>query len=196
MNKKKTPNNTFGNSSIQFFLYSRIPNSRWVRFIEGWEETIGKCFGKLEKPLINVLADCLKISNKYPMKLNRVTHHLIKNDFWFKISEYEENQCYPKTFLEKYFNSFMTEVVIIQKPVSANQWTGFYMVTASVMKELKEIAHMPEKCELKQNRSSWIKLLIQVGYVIGICSRYYCFSHFNRSAICRNNFLSSVVQDV
>ena len=113
MNKKKTPNNTFGNSSIHFFLYSRIPNSRWVRFIEGWEETTGKCFGKLEKPLINVLADCLKISNRYPMKLNRVTSHLIKNDFWFKTSEYEENQCYPKTFLEKYFNSFMTEVVII-----------------------------------------------------------------------------------
>ena len=39
-------------------------------------------------------------------------------------------------------NSFMTGAVIIQKPVrkslngSANQWTGFYMITASVMKEL------------------------------------------------------------
>ena len=35
-------------------------------------------------------------------------------------------------------NSFMTEAVIIWKPVHrfANQWTGFYMITASVMKEL------------------------------------------------------------
>ena len=34
----------------------------------------------------------------------------------------------------------MTEAVIILKPVhqcGANQWTGFYMITASVMKELK-----------------------------------------------------------
>ena len=31
------------------------------------------------------------------------------------------------------FNSFMTEAVIIKK---SNQWTGFYMITASVMKEL------------------------------------------------------------
>ena len=33
----------------------------------------------------------------------------------------------------------MTEAFIIQKPVDwfANQWTGFYMVTVSVMKELK-----------------------------------------------------------
>ena len=30
------------------------------------------------------------------------------------------------------FNPFMTEAVII-----ANQWTGFYMITASVMKGLK-----------------------------------------------------------
>ena len=33
-----------------------------------------------------------------------------------------------------FVNSFMTEVVII---CSANQWTGFYMITASVMKELR-----------------------------------------------------------
>ena len=32
-------------------------------------------------------------------------------------------------------NSFMAEAVIISKPV-ANQWTGFYMITASDMKEL------------------------------------------------------------
>ena len=32
----------------------------------------------------------------------------------------------------KFFNSFMTEAVIC----SASQWTGFYMITASVMKEL------------------------------------------------------------
>ena len=36
-----------------------------------------------------------------------------------------------------WFNSFMTEAVII---CSANQWTGFYMITASIMKELKENA--------------------------------------------------------
>ena len=37
------------------------------------------------------------------------------------------------------FNSFMTVAVIIEtRPLicSANQWTGFYMITASVMKEL------------------------------------------------------------
>ena len=33
------------------------------------------------------------------------------------------------------FNSFMTEAAIIQKPY---QWTGFYMIMASVMKELKD----------------------------------------------------------
>ena len=33
-------------------------------------------------------------------------------------------------------NFFMTEAVIIYKPVSTNQWSGFYMITASVMKEL------------------------------------------------------------
>ena len=40
------------------------------------------------------------------------------------------------------FNSFMTEVGyhIETSPLicSANQWTGFYMITASVMKELNE----------------------------------------------------------
>ena len=39
------------------------------------------------------------------------------------------------------FNSFMTEAVIIKKPVHwfapQNQWTGFYMTTASVMKEFR-----------------------------------------------------------
>ena len=38
-------------------------------------------------------------------------------------------------------NSFMTEAVITLKPVHPlicreNQWTGFYMIAASVMKEL------------------------------------------------------------
>ena len=38
------------------------------------------------------------------------------------------------------FNSFMTEVPIIQKPVRrANQWTGFYMIGITVMKELRGI---------------------------------------------------------
>ena len=36
-----------------------------------------------------------------------------------------------------WFNPFMTEAVII---CSTNQWTGFYMITASIMKELKENA--------------------------------------------------------
>ena len=39
------------------------------------------------------------------------------------------------------FSSFMTKTVIIHKPVywcSAKQWTGFYMITASAMKELNE----------------------------------------------------------
>ena len=31
------------------------------------------------------------------------------------------------------FNPFKTEAVVIKKP---NQWTGFYMITASVMKGL------------------------------------------------------------
>ena len=35
------------------------------------------------------------------------------------------------------FNSFMTEVPIKKKPV-ANQWTGFYMVGFSFMKELEQ----------------------------------------------------------
>ena len=47
----------------------------------------------------------------------------------------------------------MTEAVIIKKPVSryhketsplicrANQWTGFYMIMASVMKELKKVQY-------------------------------------------------------
>ena len=34
-----------------------------------------------------------------------------------------------RIFLTDYLNSFMTEAV-------ANQWTGFYMITASAMKEL------------------------------------------------------------
>ena len=37
------------------------------------------------------------------------------------------------------FNSFMTEAVIIYKPVHWFQWTGFYMITASVMKELSVV---------------------------------------------------------
>ena len=42
----------------------------------------------------------------------------------------------PKTHnLSVCLNSIMAEAVIIQKP---NQWTGFYMITAFVMKELNE----------------------------------------------------------
>ena len=39
--------------------------------------------------------------------------------------------CHFKKFDFFDFNSFMTEAVI-----GANQWTGFCMITASVMKEL------------------------------------------------------------
>ena len=39
-----------------------------------------------------------------------------------------------------YFTSFMTEIPIMQKPIHCfaeqNQWTGFYMIRTSVMKEL------------------------------------------------------------
>ena len=38
----------------------------------------------------------------------------------------------PEIFLMPVINSFMTEAVIIY------QWTGFYMITASVMKEFRE----------------------------------------------------------
>ena len=42
----------------------------------------------------------------------------------------------------------MTEAFIIQKPVDwfANQWTGFYMITVSVMKELK-VEYLLNICE-------------------------------------------------
>ena len=36
-----------------------------------------------------------------------------------------------------FFNSFMTEVPIIPISSRANQWTGFYIIGTSVMKELK-----------------------------------------------------------
>ena len=35
-------------------------------------------------------------------------------------------------------NSFMSEVPIIQKPVRANQWAGFYMIGTSVMKGISK----------------------------------------------------------
>ena len=42
----------------------------------------------------------------------------------------------------------MTEAFIIQKPVDwfANQWSGFYMITVSVMKELK-VEYLLNICE-------------------------------------------------
>ena len=50
------------------------------------------------------------------------------------ISEYNTFQIrLPWIF---FINSFMTEAIITLKPV---HWTGFYMRTASVMKELKVI---------------------------------------------------------
>ena len=42
------------------------------------------------------------------------------------------------------FNPFMTEADIIQKPVQ-NQWTGFYMISASVMKGLKQCIKFPQQ---------------------------------------------------
>ena len=43
---------------------------------------------------------------------------------------------------EKALNSFMTKAVIICR---ANQWTGFYMITASVVKDLKVISAIKHK---------------------------------------------------
>ena len=37
------------------------------------------------------------------------------------------------------FNSFMTEAVSYRNQSIDNQWTGFYMITAPVMKELSEL---------------------------------------------------------
>ena len=50
------------------------------------------------------------------------------------------------------FNSFMTKVVLILWYCSANQWTGFYMTTASVMKELKEksVKWVEDSCKTKR----------------------------------------------
>ena len=52
---------------------------------------------------------------------------------------------------ESVINSLMTGAVIIQRPV-ANQWTGFYMITASVMKELSltlDIEHNQSNIRVK-----------------------------------------------
>ena len=42
-------------------------------------------------------------------------------------------------------NSFMTEIPIIQKPVhrfcKANQWTCFYIIETSIMKELNNVTY-------------------------------------------------------
>ena len=40
-----------------------------------------------------------------------------------------------------WFLTFMTEAVITKKPVHwfAEQWTGFYMITGSIMKELMQL---------------------------------------------------------
>ena len=61
----------------------------------------------------------------------------------------------------------MTEAVIIKKPV---QWTGFYMITASVMKELR----------------SYISLVVEIILVI-VGTFIYLLRIWN---IKRNNFLN------
>ena len=71
----------------------------------------------------------------------KILSDFLKSDF-IKLSK--NLKIYNKWFFHKpfwkiHFNSFMTEAVIIQKPLvcGANQWTCFYIITASVMKELK-----------------------------------------------------------
>ena len=78
-------------------------------------------------------------------------------------------------------NSFMTQVPVIEtSPVirSANQWTGFYMIGNSVMKELKndiECGH------IRKFHGSFVDLCIgtlgigtEIGDEIGIL---YLFCH-------------------
>ena len=60
--------------------------------------------------------------------------------FDLKIQKRQGFKCTSYMKYKVLFNSFMLEAVIIQKPnqPGANQWTGFYMITASVMKRLKQ----------------------------------------------------------
>ena len=73
------------------------------------------------------------------------------------------------------YNSFMTQVPVIEtSPVicSANQWTGFYMIVNSVMKELKN----DNECgHIKNFQGSFVDLYIgtlgigtEIGNEIGI----------------------------
>ena len=59
------------------------------------------------------------------------------------------------------FNSFMTETVII---CSANQWTGFYMITASAMKELSLDLGVAQELQILQNQ---ILLALKLGSISG-----------------------------
>ena len=59
------------------------------------------------------------------------------------------------------FNSFMTEAVII---CSANQWTGFYMITASAMKELSLDLGVAQELQILQNQ---ILLALKLGSISG-----------------------------
>ena len=47
--------------------------------------------------------------------------------------------------LELASNSFMTEIPVIKKLVEANQWSGFYMIGKSVMKDLSLYSAAPSK---------------------------------------------------
>ena len=54
-------------------------------------------------------------------------------------------QCRKAYKFEFEFNPFMTAAVIIQITISksmVSKWTGFYMITASVMKGLKKHSGM------------------------------------------------------
>ena len=88
-----------------------------------------------------------------------------------------------------FINSFMTEAAIIQKPVGGvNQWTGFYMITASVMKELKLKGEMYEGKEypLENNLKSFLKEFAYVFlplkiFVLKKSTKMYVFLTYPRN---------------
>ena len=76
----------------------------------------------------------------------------------------------------------MTEAVIIYKPVhwfAEHQWTGFYMITASVMKELNEFAAFSQMIRLLGFQNTIWNVALQVGIVnmtdilLAISTSYY-----------------------
>ena len=73
--------------------------------------------------------------------------------------------------MESEVNFFMTEAVIIKtSPMicSANQWTSFYMITASAMKELKILRDALRNGVLKLN---YFHSITPVTLVLLMCKR-------------------------